>query len=276
MSAGPDLSLLSHEQKDALIHTLVAQVAALSSVADRELGLPPKPPRTETIQFTYLNSDLLQFAADPARRDCSHYEPGLQIDGDLKIREFLFDKATLARFGNLSGFDRRSNNFANLSAADKKLQSWQWAVYNTFSEEITFVAAFGGSLTPTWKLYPISDNSSGPPSKGQKAFRAVQAQAQGQSARRLAHRPLHPNPTLRADRFGSCPARIAARMSRTWRMSAVLGLDPGPNQVESPRTRQSSALRAGLCPWRQSSIRSKPIWKSLPRFNSLGYPSLAL
>ena len=31
MSAGPDLSLLSHEQKDALIHTLVAQVAALRS-----------------------------------------------------------------------------------------------------------------------------------------------------------------------------------------------------------------------------------------------------
>lgn len=117
--------------------------------------------RTETIQFTYLNSDLLQFAADPARRDCSHYEPGLQIDGDLKIWEFLFDKATLAQFGNLSGFDRRSNNFANLSAADKKLQSWQWAVYNTFSEEITFVAAFGGSLTPTWKLYPISYNTSG-------------------------------------------------------------------------------------------------------------------
>ena len=31
MSAGPDLSLLSHEQKDALIHTLVAQVAALTA-----------------------------------------------------------------------------------------------------------------------------------------------------------------------------------------------------------------------------------------------------
>jgi len=45
MSAGPDLSLLSHEQKDALIQTLMAQIAALTArVAELEakLGLPPK------------------------------------------------------------------------------------------------------------------------------------------------------------------------------------------------------------------------------------------
>jgi hypothetical protein len=47
MSAGPDLSLLSHEQKDALIRTLMAQVAAPTArVAELEakLGLPPKTP----------------------------------------------------------------------------------------------------------------------------------------------------------------------------------------------------------------------------------------
>ena len=126
--------------------------------------------RAETIQFTYLNSDLLQYAADPARRDCSRHKSGLQIDGDLKIREFLFDKATLARLGNLSGFDRRSNNFANLSAADKKLQPWQWAVYNTLTEEITFVAAFGGSVTPTWKLYPISYNTTGTTTAAERTY----------------------------------------------------------------------------------------------------------
>ena len=52
MSAGPDLSLLSHEQKDALIHTLMAQVAALTArVAELEakLGLPPKTPDNSSV-----------------------------------------------------------------------------------------------------------------------------------------------------------------------------------------------------------------------------------
>jgi transposase len=47
MSAGPDLSRLSHEQKDALIAALMTQVAALTArIAELEakLGLPPKTP----------------------------------------------------------------------------------------------------------------------------------------------------------------------------------------------------------------------------------------
>ena len=45
MSAGPDLSSLSHAQKDALIAALMAQVASLTArVAELEakLGLPPE------------------------------------------------------------------------------------------------------------------------------------------------------------------------------------------------------------------------------------------
>ncbi len=52
MSSRPDLSLLSHEQKDALIHTLMAQVAALRArVAELEakLGLPPKTPDNSSV-----------------------------------------------------------------------------------------------------------------------------------------------------------------------------------------------------------------------------------
>src|SRR5271169_4866942 len=52
MFAGPDLSLLSDEQKDALIHTLMAQVAALTArVAELEakLGLPPKTPDNSSV-----------------------------------------------------------------------------------------------------------------------------------------------------------------------------------------------------------------------------------
>jgi transposase len=52
MSAGPDLSGLSHAQKDALIGALMAQVAALTArIAELEakLGLPPKTPDNSSI-----------------------------------------------------------------------------------------------------------------------------------------------------------------------------------------------------------------------------------
>ena len=52
MSAGPDLSSLSHAQKDALIAALRAQVASLTArVAELEakLGLPPKTPDNSSV-----------------------------------------------------------------------------------------------------------------------------------------------------------------------------------------------------------------------------------
>jgi len=52
MPGGPNLSLLSHEQKDALITALMAQVAALTArVAELEakLGLPPKTPDNSSL-----------------------------------------------------------------------------------------------------------------------------------------------------------------------------------------------------------------------------------
>ena len=52
MPGGPDLSLLSHDQKDALIRALMAQVAALTArVAELEakLGLPPKTPDNSSL-----------------------------------------------------------------------------------------------------------------------------------------------------------------------------------------------------------------------------------
>src|SRR5512133_3088026 len=48
----PDLSSLSHEEKDALIHALWAQVQALTArVAELEtkLGLPPKTPNNSNL-----------------------------------------------------------------------------------------------------------------------------------------------------------------------------------------------------------------------------------
>jgi hypothetical protein len=91
--------------------------------------------RTETIQYTIKNSDLLDHPL------CYPYGEGVLIDGDLKIREFIFDKAAVAATANGA-----------------------WSLgrppYNTWTEEITFVSAYGGTVTPTWKLARLSAGAS--------------------------------------------------------------------------------------------------------------------
>src|ERR1017187_5623279 len=52
MSVGPDISSLSHARKDALIASLMGQIAALTArIADLEakLGLPPKTPENSSV-----------------------------------------------------------------------------------------------------------------------------------------------------------------------------------------------------------------------------------
>jgi len=92
--------------------------------------------RTEIIQYTFKNSDAIKF------KECGNTGSGALIDGDLKIREFIFDKAQIAAAGN------------GLWYGNKTLP------YNAWTEEITFVAAYGGSATPTWHLARVSANAS--------------------------------------------------------------------------------------------------------------------
>lgn len=92
--------------------------------------------RTETIQYTFKNSDAIKF------HNCGNTGSGVLIDGDLKIREFIFDKAQIAAAGN-GLWDGRAT-----------------LPYNAWTEEITFVAAYGGTATPTWKLARVSANAS--------------------------------------------------------------------------------------------------------------------
>jgi hypothetical protein len=89
--------------------------------------------RTETIQFTIKNSEAIR------QPDCG--ANGVLIDGDLKIREFIFDKAIIAAAGNGAWHTKRPP-------------------YNSWTEEITFVSAYGGSITPTWKLARVTANTS--------------------------------------------------------------------------------------------------------------------
>jgi hypothetical protein len=99
--------------------------------------------RTETIQYTFRNSDLFKYI-DP--KTCNTYAGKVLIDGDLKIKEFIMDKATIAALGN-------DTLFGNGPSAIKR------PVFNTLTEEITFVAAYGGSATPTWHLARFTANT---------------------------------------------------------------------------------------------------------------------
>jgi hypothetical protein len=102
--------------------------------------------RTETIQFTYENDKLWAFAksnAQDGRMSCEKYQQGVIVESDLKIRQFIYDKAVVASFNNVTS----SKN--------------GYPPFNTFTENLSFVASLGGSVTPTWKFARVSVNPSG-------------------------------------------------------------------------------------------------------------------
>jgi hypothetical protein len=106
--------------------------------------------RTETIQYTYKNSDLVRDSKNPEyetfkleHRPCEGWQRGVMIQSDLKIWQFIYDKTVIALTGNASGSDP------------------SLPIYNTFTEDITFASTFGGNVTPTWKFARISANTSG-------------------------------------------------------------------------------------------------------------------
>jgi hypothetical protein len=106
--------------------------------------------RQETIQYTLANALLLKEAEDwfsrfPEAESCRMTRPGLgfQMESDLKIDDFIYDKASIASYGNV--MHTRPT----------------WAPFNTFQETITFVATFNGSATPTWKLARATVNPDG-------------------------------------------------------------------------------------------------------------------
>ncbi|MGO9682415.1 MAG: hypothetical protein ACLPTZ_07475, partial [Beijerinckiaceae bacterium] len=146
--------------------------------------------RSETIQYTYTNVGLLKFAkdtlSDPPNYDdaCKFSQTGAMIDSDLKIWEFIYDKAVIASSLNASAYvqatenkwepvvDKNGNPVLGADGKPKmKLVAVpipgvltrhpSWPLYNTFTENITFTATFGGNVTPTWKLARVSANSSG-------------------------------------------------------------------------------------------------------------------
>ena len=103
--------------------------------------------RLETIQFTYSNKELLDEAIQDLKTNgtlsCDKLENGIMVQGDLKIGQFIYDKAVVAAIGEASS--------KNPTAPP----------YSVLQEDITFVTAFGGSVTPTWHFATITINPTG-------------------------------------------------------------------------------------------------------------------
>jgi hypothetical protein len=108
--------------------------------------------RQENITFTLENETLLQEAL--LRRgvspdlDCSSLENGVSVESDLKIDDFIFDKATIA-----GGHEART-------------RSIKYPQFSTFQETLTFIASLGAGVTPSWNLTRFAVNASSTPFVG--------------------------------------------------------------------------------------------------------------
>jgi hypothetical protein len=96
--------------------------------------------RIETISFTVSFKELL---SERPITTCDQ-ENGVMIQSDLKIGQFIFDKSFLSTVpGSVEPFITRG------------------PPYEVLSDEITFVASFGGNVTPTWKFARVAVDPSG-------------------------------------------------------------------------------------------------------------------
>jgi hypothetical protein len=111
------------------------------------LSASAKSTRAENITFTLENITLLKEAGLTAKNpglDCSAIEHGVTVRSNLKIDEFVYDKATIV--------------------ADREART-RPAVYSPFSvfqETITFVITQSGGITPGLKLTRLTFNPTAP------------------------------------------------------------------------------------------------------------------
>ncbi|MEK9278599.1 MULTISPECIES: hypothetical protein [unclassified Bradyrhizobium] len=104
--------------------------------------------RNEAITFTLENRELLREAMLTSHAsqglDCSALEDGVTVSSDLKIDEFIYDKASIA-----GGHEARTRPIL-------------YPQFSTFQETLTFVVSVGGDVTPSWKFIRLSVNPGGP------------------------------------------------------------------------------------------------------------------
>lgn len=103
--------------------------------------------RYEAITFTLENKTLLREAMLTSHAqqglDCTALEEGVTVQSDLRIDEFIYDKASIA-----GGHEARTRPI-------------EYPQFSTFQETITFTVSVGGNVTPSWKFVRLSVNPSG-------------------------------------------------------------------------------------------------------------------
>lgn len=93
--------------------------------------------RKEIIGFTYAFPELLGDHEIPMDKPCAN-EDGILLHSDLKIAEFIINKMFVASVPGSTSYPPTGSPFS------------------AFSDEITFVVAYGANLTPSWKLLRFS------------------------------------------------------------------------------------------------------------------------
>ena len=110
--------------------------------------------RAENITFTYANAFLLdnEYSArnpgNPNGLDCSKRMNGIQIESDLKLDQFIWDKATVA--------------VSEAATSAVQVGGLKQNPFGVFQNQLTFVASFGGNATPTWHIEQVILNPSSP------------------------------------------------------------------------------------------------------------------
>lgn len=99
--------------------------------------------RSETIGFSYKFSNLLE-EGRLEKGDCQKRIRNKVVLNDLKIAEFVQNKAFIA------------NHTDTVISKDGE------SPYSTFSEDITFIVTYGGSLNPVWTLTHVNLGGSSP------------------------------------------------------------------------------------------------------------------
>jgi len=101
----------------------------------------------ETLGFTYKVSDLLNEGR--ITPPCSN-ENGILIHSDLKIPDFIVNKAYIARVPG-------SVTEARASPTPKGANP-----FNAFNYEVSFAVMYGGNVTPSWKFVRVTANPTSP------------------------------------------------------------------------------------------------------------------
>lgn len=103
--------------------------------------------RNENVTFIWENKALLADELKNRRAsidtDCNKIVDGPFLSSDLRIVEFVYDNAVLARQGVATTGDARAPPFT------------------TFQNDLTFVASYGGNVTPSWKFAKLTANTNG-------------------------------------------------------------------------------------------------------------------